>query len=273
VENLRLLEAGEVDIGWAVNGVAVDAFEGTGEFEGEAMDDLMVIGNIYAEVMQVVARADTGIETIDDMAGHRVAIGPPGSGTEVLARQLLELLHPTLDPDGLWSVELPALPPGSYRAFADFRPTGAEGLTLGVDLTVAGRHGHVPRRPEILDGDARHQAGDRQAILQRIELSFREAALGTRRTVRSGGSRSACGAPPGHPALHAPDPGVAGARAASAQVLEDPEERGFARLLVLGLGCLVGHSELPSTLVLCSPPDSWPIRQQKTPGLHPFRRN
>jgi len=58
----------------------------------------------------------------------------------VVGRNLVDYahLHPTLGAGGTWSVEIPALPAGSYRAFADFRPTGAEALTLGVDLTVTG---------------------------------------------------------------------------------------------------------------------------------------
>ena len=58
----------------------------------------------------------------------------------VVGRNLVDYahLHPTLGADGTWRVDLPALPAGSYRAFADFRPTGADALTLGVDLTVAG---------------------------------------------------------------------------------------------------------------------------------------
>ena len=58
----------------------------------------------------------------------------------VVDRNLVDYahLHPTLDHSGTWSVELPALASGSYRAFADFRPTGAEALTLGVDLAVTG---------------------------------------------------------------------------------------------------------------------------------------
>ena len=58
----------------------------------------------------------------------------------VVDRNLVDYahLHPTLDHSGTWSVELPALSSGSYRAFADFRPTGAEALTLGVDLAVTG---------------------------------------------------------------------------------------------------------------------------------------
>ena len=49
-------------------------------------------------------------------------------------------LHPTRASDGTWStpVELPE--PGAYRVFADFRPQGGEGLTLGADLAAAGTY-------------------------------------------------------------------------------------------------------------------------------------
>ncbi len=47
-------------------------------------------------------------------------------------------VHPALAPDATWSVTLPALPPGSYRAVADFQVTGGPRLALGADLAVAG---------------------------------------------------------------------------------------------------------------------------------------
>lgn len=47
-------------------------------------------------------------------------------------------VHPTLASDGTWTVDLPKLPGGSYRAFADFQPAGARQLTLGIDVTVPG---------------------------------------------------------------------------------------------------------------------------------------
>ncbi|MEO7397420.1 MAG: hypothetical protein ABIW84_02545 [Ilumatobacteraceae bacterium] len=58
----------------------------------------------------------------------------------VLSRNLVDYLHlhPTIDRDGLWTVGLPALTPGSYRVFADFQPTGAANVTLGTDVTVIG---------------------------------------------------------------------------------------------------------------------------------------
>lgn len=49
-------------------------------------------------------------------------------------------VHPRMAADGTWSVEVDLSAPGTYRAFADFRPVGAEsGLTLGQDLFVPGR--------------------------------------------------------------------------------------------------------------------------------------
>ena len=47
-------------------------------------------------------------------------------------------VHPTLDVDGTWSIDLPALDPGSYRAVADFQVADGPRLALGTDLTVAG---------------------------------------------------------------------------------------------------------------------------------------
>lgn len=96
VENLRLLDSGEVDLIMAVNGVAANAVAGEGDFEGED-HDIAFLGNVYGEVNQIVARADAGITTVEDLAGKRVALGPPGSGTEVFARALLERAN--IDPD------------------------------------------------------------------------------------------------------------------------------------------------------------------------------
>lgn len=85
----------------------------------------------------------------------------------VVGRDLVSYahVHPTMSDDGEWAVELPALPPGSHRVFADFAPTGGESLTLGVDLTVAGQatavelpapshHAQVDGYEVTLDGDA-----------------------------------------------------------------------------------------------------------------------
>ena len=116
VENLRLLQSGEVDMVLAVNGVAADAIAGEGEFEGEDYD-FVTIGNIYGEVTQIVATAESGITSIADLEGARVALGPPGSGTEVIARFILETQG--IDPDS------------DIEAFNDTFGEAADGLRDG----------------------------------------------------------------------------------------------------------------------------------------------
>ena len=49
-------------------------------------------------------------------------------------------VHPTLDADGTWTIDLPALDPGSYRAVADFQISDGPRLALGTDLSVAGTY-------------------------------------------------------------------------------------------------------------------------------------
>jgi hypothetical protein len=53
-------------------------------------------------------------------------------------------LHPDLADDGTWSVSVPALVPGSYRAIADFQVADGPHLVLGADLSVAGEYRPQP---------------------------------------------------------------------------------------------------------------------------------
>lgn len=93
VENLRLLDNGENELVLAINGVAANAANGEADFSDEPLanpDDVTLLGNVYPEVLQIVATEESGIESVADLKGKRVDMGPPGSGTEVAARQLLE---------------------------------------------------------------------------------------------------------------------------------------------------------------------------------------
>ena len=58
----------------------------------------------------------------------------------VLSRNLVDYhhLHPVMDADGLWHVEVPPLAAGSYRVYADFKPHGGKQITLASDVAVPG---------------------------------------------------------------------------------------------------------------------------------------
>ena len=47
---------------------------------------------LYPELLTIVARADAGVAGLEDLAGKRVALGEPGSGTRAIADALIAAL-------------------------------------------------------------------------------------------------------------------------------------------------------------------------------------
>ena len=80
VANINGIKSGELNMGVAQSDVQYQAYNGTGNFEGDAFEDLRAVFRIHGEPLTLLARADSGIETLDDLEGKRVNIGNPGSG-------------------------------------------------------------------------------------------------------------------------------------------------------------------------------------------------
>jgi uncharacterized protein len=95
VDNLVLVARDESDIAFSLADTAIDAVEGNESF-GEPQP-LRALATLYPNITQVVVKADSGIETIEDFDGKTVSVGSPGSGTEVIALRLLEVAG--VDPD------------------------------------------------------------------------------------------------------------------------------------------------------------------------------
>ncbi len=82
-ENLQLLEEnpGGVDVAFVQGGV-----QGTGD-----PDKLISLGSLYYEPLWVFFKKNLDLDQLPDLRGKAVAVGPEGSGTRVLALQLLNL--------------------------------------------------------------------------------------------------------------------------------------------------------------------------------------
>lgn len=88
--NLRLLMGDYLQLAIAQADLAQDAMDHTGIFEGEEDEgSFSVIAALYTEACQVVVRADSGIESIEDLQGKTVSIGEEESGSEQNAKQIL----------------------------------------------------------------------------------------------------------------------------------------------------------------------------------------
>lgn len=81
IANLNSIRDGGQDMGVAQSDWQYHAYNGTSKFENKgANKKLRSVFSVHAEPFTLVARADSGIETFDDLAGKRVNIGNPGSG-------------------------------------------------------------------------------------------------------------------------------------------------------------------------------------------------
>ncbi|MGO2008267.1 TAXI family TRAP transporter solute-binding subunit [Vreelandella alkaliphila] len=80
VANINGIKSGELDMGVAQSDVQYQAYNGTGNFEGEAYEDLRAVFRVHGEPLTILARADANINSLDDLEGKRVNIGNPGSG-------------------------------------------------------------------------------------------------------------------------------------------------------------------------------------------------
>lgn len=83
-DNVRKLIAGELDSALVQSDVAFAAYSGDKrEFaqNPERFQSLRAIASLYSEVLHVIVRADSGIEHISDLRGHKVSMGASNSGT------------------------------------------------------------------------------------------------------------------------------------------------------------------------------------------------
>jgi hypothetical protein len=91
VANVDAISSGQLESGFAQSDVAHWAYTGTGIYEGKPpVDNLRAIANLYPESIHLVAREGAGISSVADLAGKRVSLDEPGSGTLVDARIILD---------------------------------------------------------------------------------------------------------------------------------------------------------------------------------------
>jgi len=101
VDNMLLIDSGDADIAFVLGDTAWDATQGSEPFPNEVNGQSLA--TLYNNYTQIVVKADSGIATIADLAGKRVSVGSPGSGTEVIANRMLEVSG--IDPETGITVE------------------------------------------------------------------------------------------------------------------------------------------------------------------------
>ncbi len=81
IANINAIRAGDMDMGVAQSDWQYHAYNGTSKFaDAGPFKELRAVFSVHPEPFTVIARADSGIKTFDDLKGKRVNIGNPGSG-------------------------------------------------------------------------------------------------------------------------------------------------------------------------------------------------
>ena len=92
IYNLNAIRVGELDLGVAQSDWHYNAYYGKGETfkDQEPNEKLRSLFSLHSEAFTVVARADSKIQTFDDLKGHRVNIGNPGSGMRATMEEVMK---------------------------------------------------------------------------------------------------------------------------------------------------------------------------------------
>ncbi|HLR80723.1 MAG TPA: TAXI family TRAP transporter solute-binding subunit [Bacillota bacterium] len=151
-DNVVDLQEGEAEIAFSQTDVMAYAVEGIHAFDGNPVDNVLAIGSLYPETIQIVTTSDSGIDSVEDLEGKTVSVGAPGSGTYVNAEQILEVHDMTMDDIDAQNLDFGESTGGIQDGNIDAAfitagtPTGAvEGLTATTDIDI------VPVEQEKVD--------------------------------------------------------------------------------------------------------------------------
>ncbi len=135
VENLKRLEAGTVDAAFVQGGIAPPLPE-------DSDSPIASLGALYLEPIWIFARdKPTAPRDLRDLAGRRIAIGADGSGTQPLARMLL-------DTTGIDSRDT-SLQPLSAEEASSALAMGTIDAAILIAGVTAPVIGELVRRPDV----------------------------------------------------------------------------------------------------------------------------
>jgi uncharacterized protein len=118
--NVQLIRAGEADFAFLQNDIAYYAFNGIElePFVGKPVKSMAGVFSVYPQAVHLIATHASGVKSVRDLKGKRVAFGPVGSATEQNALQVLEV-------HGIAESDLAAAVRVSYSAAVDQLKAGA----------------------------------------------------------------------------------------------------------------------------------------------------
>ncbi|HPQ95459.1 MAG: TAXI family TRAP transporter solute-binding subunit [Thiothrix sp.] len=98
VYNINTVRAGELEFGVAQSDAQYNAYNGVGDFaDAGKFEDLRSVFALHPEPFTLVVRADTGIQSFEDLKGKKVNVGNPGSGQRATTEVVMKAYGMTMD--------------------------------------------------------------------------------------------------------------------------------------------------------------------------------
>jgi TRAP transporter TAXI family solute receptor len=89
IANVRGVDEGKADVGFGNSITSVDGVHGRGSFKHKVTKACQ-LANLYPQYFQVVALADSGVNSIADLKGKHIAVQPKGNTAELISQQILQ---------------------------------------------------------------------------------------------------------------------------------------------------------------------------------------
>lgn len=130
IANVKAVQAGKADMGFANSISTVDGVEGRAPFDAKATN-VCNVATLYPQYFQVVANADANINSIGDFKGKSVAMQPKGNTAEFISQQALQVYGLKYDDLGRTSFV-------SYTdAVSLMKDNNAQAFTLGTGIPAS----------------------------------------------------------------------------------------------------------------------------------------
>jgi uncharacterized protein len=130
IANVKAVEAGKADLGFANSISTVDGVAGRAPFDKPATN-VCNVATLYPQYFQIVANADSGIKSLGDVKGKSVALQPKGNTAEFISLQMLEV----------YGLKLADLGRVSYVSYTDavslMKDNNAQVFTLGTTVPAS----------------------------------------------------------------------------------------------------------------------------------------
>jgi uncharacterized protein len=130
IANVRAVNQGKADMGFGNSISTVDGVAGRAPFE-EKTTNVCNVASLYPQYFQIVANADSGINSVGDLKGKPIAVQPRGNTAEFISQQILEVY-------GLKYTDMSRV---SYVSYTDavslMKDNNAQVFTLGTTVPAS----------------------------------------------------------------------------------------------------------------------------------------